>query len=144
MKRSHALLGLSREHHEALVLARRASNADPASQEAGRMREHLLTRWTAQFDPHFALEERELLAALDAAGHPLPADEARAQHAELRRLVQELRAGNLSALGPWGEAMTAHVRFEERILFPLAESALDLTALVETATRPPSSHVPST
>lgn len=144
MRRSDALAGLSREHHEALVLARRAAGADPSSQEASRVREHLLSRWAAQFVPHFATEEREVFPALAAAGHPLPAKQARMEHAELRRLLEQVRVGNLSALRLWGEAMRAHVRFEERTVFPLVESALDLNGLAAAAARPPSRFVPST
>lgn len=144
MKRSDALAGLSREHHEALVLARRAADADPSSQEAARVREHLLSRWAAQFVPHFATEEREVFAALAAAGHPLPAEQARMEHTELRSLLEQVRAGDLSALRPWGEAMRAHVRFEEQTVFPLAESALDLHRLAAAAAPRPSPFVPST
>ncbi len=136
MQRCQALLGLSREHHEALLLARRASATNPASAAALQQREHLLTRWAAQFGPHFALEEEALLPALVEAGHSQPADEALAQHTELRRLVECLRSGELRALPAWGDAMQVHVRFEERVLFPLAEQALDLAALARSMARP--------
>lgn len=129
MKRSPALLTLSREHHEALVLARRAAQADPHSAAARELREHLLVRWPAQFAPHFAAEEQALLPALAAAGHTEPVAQALAQHAQLRDLFERLHSGDLLALAVWGNAMQAHVRFEERELFPLAESVLDLTAL---------------
>ena len=129
MKRSVALLELSREHHEALVLARRASGADPGSEAAREQRTHLLTRWAAQIGPHFALEEEVLLPALVAAGQAGPAAKALAQHTGLRRLLERLRNGDLRALPAWGDAMQAHVHFEERALFPLAERTLDLNAL---------------
>ena len=138
MKRSAALLGLSREHHEALVLARRASGVDPGSEAARDQRTHLLTRWAAQFEPHFALEEAVLLPALVAAGQAGPAAEALAQHTDLRRLLERLRNGDLPALPAWGDAMQAHVHFEERALFPLAERSLDLTALAGLFDRPAS------
>ena len=135
MKRSSPLVGLSREHHEALVLARRAAEAPPCSEAAAGQREHLLRRWHEQFAPHFAIEEEVLLPALVAAGEAGPAAEALAQHTELRRLVERLRGGNLGALPAWGEAMLAHVRFEERALFPLAERTLDLTSLADSMRR---------
>ncbi|MEO7009623.1 MAG: hemerythrin domain-containing protein [Caldimonas sp.] len=144
MKRSPALLGLSREHHEALLLARRASSADPRSAAARGQRTHLLTRWAEQFEPHFALEEEVLLPALAAAGQAGPAAEALAQHTGLRHLMERLREGDLPALPAWGDAMLAHVHFEERALFPLAERSLDLTALAGSLNRttfPPIPHV---
>ena len=138
MKRSAALVPLSREHHEALVLARRAAAALDA-ESAARLVTQLLARWEAQFAPHFACEEQALLPALRAGGHEA-AGVALAQHAELRRLVDRLRRGDLAALPAWGEAMQAHVRFEERTLFPLAESALDLSNLADSLARAAESH----
>jgi hypothetical protein len=131
MKRCQALRGLSREHHEALVLARHASAtaADPGGEGARQQRDHLLLRWDAQFELHFALEEQVLLPALVAAGHTGLASEALAQHAELRCLGKSLESGEPLALAAWGDAMATHVRFEERTLFPLAEIALDFSAL---------------
>ena len=61
MKRSSPLVGLSREHHEALVLARRAAGTPATSETAPGQREHLLRRWDEQFAPHFAIEETVLL-----------------------------------------------------------------------------------
>ena len=135
MKRSSPLLGLSREHHEALVLARRAAGTLPTSETAPHQREHLLGRWYEQFAPHFATEEEVLLPALVAAGEAGPAAEALAQHTELRRLVERLRDGDMAALPAWGEAMLAHVRFEELALFPLAERTLDLYSLADSMSR---------
>lgn len=146
MKRSQALRGLSREHHEALVLARRASATvdDRHSAAARQQRDHLLTRWAVQFEPHFALEEQVLLPALVAAGHGLPAAQAQADHTELRRLIECLRSGELQALAAWGDAMAAHVRFEERTLFPLAERVLNLTVLTDLLERSAPNPAPST
>ena len=129
MKRAAPLTPLSREHHEALVLARRAATADPAGTEAAAQREHLLQRWRVQFEPHFAEEEQALLPALVAAGETEAAARAAAEHAWLRGLVERVRQGDPQALPEWGAAMQAHVRFEERELFPLAERVLDLAAV---------------
>jgi len=135
MKRSPPLVGLSREHHEALVLARRAADTPPTSETARGQREHLLRRWDEQFAPHFRVEEAVLLPALVAAGQAGPAAEALAQHTDLTRLVERVQDGDLTALPAWGEAMLAHVRFEERALFPLAERTLDLTSLADSMSR---------
>lgn len=133
MQRAEALKGLSREHHEALVLARHASATatDPQGTAAQTLRGHLLERWTHQFAPHFALEEQTLLPALAHAGHSEPAAIALAQHAALRALVERLRQGDALALALWGDAMATHVRFEERTLFPLAQTAFDPSALTD-------------
>lgn len=127
MKRAAELMPLSREHHEALVLARRAcepERADPAA-----VRAQVLRRWAEQFEPHFAAEEQVLLPALAAAGAQSEARAALADHERLRILVQGVHAGEPEALHAWGEAMRAHVQWEERHLFPLAERLLDLPGI---------------
>jgi hemerythrin-like domain-containing protein len=138
MKRAHALVPLSREHHEALVLARHAASIDPDGPGASTQRDHVLARWQQQFEPHFDTEERTLLPALEACGHAPAAQRALADHAQLRRLTARLRDGEVAALRPWGEAMQRHVHFEERELFPLAERVLDLDSLAGAMDRPSS------
>jgi iron-sulfur cluster repair protein YtfE (RIC family) len=129
VKRSTELMPLSREHHEALVLARRACEPHRPHADATQLRPHILSRWTEQFAPHFACEERVLFPALRAAGAREAADEARAQHEHIRSVIDRLRDGDLAALPAWGDAMREHVKWEERVLFPLAEQVLDLPAL---------------
>ncbi|MEN9436238.1 MAG: hypothetical protein RIR09_893 [Pseudomonadota bacterium] len=137
MKRAQALQGLSREHHEALVLARHAcaTASDPLGPVAQAQRVHLLERWALQFAPHFALEEQTLLPALQRAGQHEPVATALAQHACLRDLMVRIGQGDLLALVPWGEAMATHVRFEERTLFPLAQSVLEPSELTDVMKR---------
>jgi hemerythrin-like domain-containing protein len=129
MKRAPALIGLSREHHEALVLARRACEPERPQAEPTQLRAHLLQRWAGHFEPHFAAEEEVLLPALEQAGCAEAAAQARSHHARLRALVERLQGGDLACLPEWGAAMREHVQWEERQLFPLAERVLDLDAL---------------
>lgn len=133
MRRAEALKGLSREHHEALVLARHASATatNPHSDTARTQRSHLLERWTQQFEPHFALEEQTLFPALEHAGHTEVVAMALRQHTALRELMARLRQGDALALAPWGNAMDAHVRFEERTVFPLAQEVLEPAELTD-------------
>lgn len=136
MIRASALVPLSREHHEALVLARRACEPQRPGADPSALRERLLQRWPRVFEPHFLVEEQVLLPALEAAGAAAIAASARAQHDHLRRLVARLEAGDLSVLPAWGEAMREHVRWEERELFPQAQALLDLPRLEEALQRP--------
>ena len=132
MKRAEALKGLSREHQEALVLARRAcaNETDPHGADARAQCAHLLECWP-RFAAHFELEELTLLPALDRAGQGESVAVALRQHAELRALVERIRLGDLPALAEWGTAMAEHVRFEERTLFPMAETVIDPSELIE-------------
>jgi len=126
MKRDAALVPLARDHHEALVLARRACKAGAGLDD---LREEVLQCWRDRIAPHFGIEERVLFPALAAAGGQVAVEKALQQHARLRAAVDEVHAGDATALAVWGAAMTEHVRFEDRELFPLAERLLDLGAL---------------
>lgn len=136
MKRATALVPLSREHHDALVFARRAMAAASNMSMAKACRDNVLAMWDTTIASHLQTEEATLLPALIAAGAKDAATTAQTHHDELRRLTRCLREGDLSAIGPWGEAMRDHVHFEERELFPLAQRLLDLPGLTSGLERP--------
>lgn len=129
MKRAAALVPLSREHHEALVLARRACEPWRVESEPAALCAKVLRRWDALIAAHLAREETHLLPALHEAGEHAAAAEALRQHGVLREAIDLLRDGDLAALPAWGDAMREHVKWEERELFPLAERVLDLARL---------------
>ena len=135
MKRQAALIPLSREHHDALSYARQAVAASQG-QHADTVRLRTLALWDSSIAAHLATEEASLLPALAAAGAGDEAARAFAQHQQLRQLMARLRDGEPDALAEWGEAMREHVRYEERVLFPLAQRLLDLDALANTLNRP--------
>jgi len=70
-----------------------------------------------------------LFPALAAAGGQIAVEQALRQHAKLRASIDVLHDDDATALAAWGAAMTEHVRFEDRELFPLAERLLDVGAL---------------
>lgn len=125
MIRHPSLLTLSREHHRALVLAKRAAQAACGDREAQQtMCAHVAVTFAAELEPHFCGEERDLPPLLsDAAGQPLLSRFA-ADHAALRRLAGELAEGRGELLAEFADLLAAHVRFEERELFPAIEQAL--------------------
>jgi len=122
MKRSPALTPLSHDHHVALAHALRLRRAGPAN----------LTGTVAVFLAfllgegcrHFAQEESVLLPVLDgdaaAAGERLCAEHARIL-CEAEALGERPTVPAAHALG---QLLAAHVRFEERELFPLLERRL--------------------
>lgn len=132
MKRASELIPLSREHHEALVLARHAC----AGAEPDRVRDQVLRRWSQQIEAHFEAEERVLLPALLQAGAVDVVGIAARQHAQLRGYVERLRDGDLAALPLWGDAMRRHVQFEEREVFALAQELVELRPLARGLARP--------
>lgn len=136
MKRSAALAPLSRDHHQGLVVAQRLRRADADGLPAAR--QAFLEFWAAEGRRHFREEEEILLPAFARHG---PADHetvARVlcEHVDLRRRAADLAAEpgpGLAEAHELGARFTAHIRHEERVLFPLIEAALpeaELAALV--------------
>lgn len=118
MKRDPRLHALSRDHHHALVLARRASRGDI---DAETMR----ASFDAELAPHFAVEERVLLPALrEAGGATLAlAERTLSDHEAMRAAVARGDVAELARL------LEAHVRFEEREVFPACEALLPSSVL---------------
>ena len=126
MKRSAALAALAREHHEALVMARRLQRG---TADDTALREAFLRAWHELLVPHFAIEERRLLPALEAAGEAGLAARTLAEHARLRVLMADIDAGKPDAMASFGALLNAHIRFEERELFVRAEAIFDEASL---------------
>lgn len=120
MKRSPALMAFSREHHTALVWAKRAQREGFIASET------LMTQLVAVFDgelePHFVAEETNLLPFLQQHGqHDLVA-RTLTEHRILRDEIERIRGGHVEAVASFGKALETHVRFEERLLFVAAET----------------------
>jgi hemerythrin-like domain-containing protein len=127
MQRDRNLVRLSRDHHTGLVLAKRAREL--ATNDATERRAawtQMQARFADELEPHFQLEERGLLPALRAAGEDVLVDRTLTEHAELRRLIA---SADPSAPKRFGEALTAHIRFEEADLFETAQRVLPADVL---------------
>lgn len=135
MKRANALADLSREHHTALVWASRAVRVASADgHAAAEVMSALIAVFERELEPHFKIEEAGLLPALHEAGEVALVERTLAEHRQLRATMLRIRDGEAAALAVFGKALQAHVRFEERELFPLAEQRLAparLAALIE-------------
>lgn len=124
MPRSGALLSLSREHHSSLVLARAIRQAAESSDSAALpvMMQRIEEHWRAVLCEHFAREEQLLRLAADAVDAE-STERILAEHAELHSLVCGPCELDLPArLRRFGELLAAHVRYEERVLFPQLQS----------------------
>jgi hemerythrin-like domain-containing protein len=148
VKRHPGLVSLSHDHHHGLVAARRlrraADHREPPARAAA-VREFLVgfSRDTLR---HFDEEERvafPLLARYAGPEEPLLV-RAQEDHIELQaltaRLAQDLDAGVAPAglMRSLAGRLQAHIRLEERELFPLLEqaaSAHELRALAADAAR---------
>lgn len=130
MKRCTSLAWLSRQHHTALVLAKRAQRIGTDNTEATcQFMAHAVETFERELEPHFRVEEDALLPLLTIVGESERVRRTLAEHEELRRLVNRLRAQDATSLRLFGAALETHVRFEERELFAVAESILAPEAL---------------
>ena len=124
MPRTGALLSLSREHHSSLVLARAVRQAVESGDSTAFlvMMQRIEEHWRTVLCEHFAREEQLLRLAADAVDAE-SIDRILAEHAELRGLACGPCELDLPArLHRFGELLAAHVRYEERVLFPQLQS----------------------
>jgi hemerythrin-like domain-containing protein len=128
MNRHEALERLSRDHHQALFQAMRLKRA--VADDAGSVAADFLDFWFGVGHLHFRAEEEVLLPAYSAYAEASREEVVRVlvDHVEIRRLAHELGASKEGPppdrLHELGERLDAHVRYEERVLLPLIESAL--------------------
>jgi hemerythrin-like domain-containing protein len=130
VKRHPALIPLSHDHHDALVAARRlrraADGAEPAAAAAA-----FLAFFVAEAVGHFRQEEELLFPqTVDREETQSLVVEALLQHQRLHGLVAELATDlatgstRPAVMRDLGQLLEAHVRLEERQLFPLIEELL--------------------
>jgi hypothetical protein len=137
MKRDKALVDLSHDHHDALYRAMRMQRA--SADDLPGVRDDVLTFWIGHGAKHFRIEEELLLPAFAAVGDPT--DDAvvavLTDHVWIRERMARLAAGELDLAGvhELGERLAAHVRHEERVLFPLIERTLGPDALTSLGRR---------
>ena len=126
MKRSTALQPLSREHHTALTLAKACERAAQSRDEGlvAKTCQRVIRAFSAELEPHFQVEEQSLLPLLRSAETQSLVQRTLADHQQLRALLDDLRRNDREALGSFGKGLSAHVRFEERELFPVIENLL--------------------
>lgn len=130
MKRHEALKPLSREHHGALLLAQVLRNDVPDYKGMPSLvadkAAYALETFRNTLQPHF-IKEEQVLAKLKNCSAELDKmiDEIRNEHmvltASFLSLAEAIPAEKI--LHELGEKLIAHVRKEERVLFPLIETS---------------------
>ena len=137
MKRSEALIPLSHDHHHALFVAKLLRDAKTEDKEPDEAAAAFRAFWIEEGREHFRIEEEILLPSSGLGGPSSDPDVARMldDHLEIRRMAESVLTGDAdpSSLFTLGERLTAHVRFEERDLFPRIERELEPARLEELA-----------
>jgi hypothetical protein len=126
MKRSLTLQPLSREHHTALTLAKACERASRSGDETlvSQTCQRAIMAFQNELEPHFQFEEISLLPLLHGPATQPLVERALADHQQLRGLRDALGQNDTQALDSFGKCLSAHVRFEERELFPVLENLL--------------------
>lgn len=139
MKRSPALIELSREHHQALrlALAARRAAVSGADEEVAALAQQVRALMASELEQHFCREEADLLPLLAAAGHAELVSRTLAEHRLLRQSAAALVSPQRGLLLAFAELLQAHVRFEERELFEVGERLAPSPDRVAAAAAPP-------
>jgi hypothetical protein len=126
MKRGPTLQPLSREHHTALTLAKACERAAKSADVVlvSQTCQRAIRAYANELEPHFQFEEVSLLPLLLSTETKPLVERTLADHQLLRGLLDALRHNDAVALDCFGKCLSAHVRFEERELFPVLEGLL--------------------
>lgn len=137
MKRHPSLAHLSRDHHPALILAQLLKRTAPdykglPHSTAGKL-EYALRFYDKDLVGHFEREE-EMMNILTGIDPELDEKmrQIKAEHVLIHSLFSSLSTEEdaASALGTLGHTLEAHIRSEERELFPLIENCCDENKLL--------------
>lgn len=119
LKRVKELQSLSREHHHGLLLCWKIRSGFAKNVSPLRIKNYTDWFYMKYLLPHFELEEEHVFPILKK-DHEL-VRKALVDHRRLRRLFNQSINIELN-LGLIEEELEAHIRFEERILFPEIQS----------------------
>lgn len=133
MKRHPSLAPLSRDHHRALVEAKRLRSVAPDATDNARLAlgKRLLDFCRSELEPHFQEEEVALLPlfARFVKRNDAELTETLLQHVAIRAGVSEVAeqiekgsAPQVELLARIGDLLREHVRYEETKLFPAVET----------------------
>jgi hemerythrin-like domain-containing protein len=86
--------------------------------------QRVIRAYANELELHFQFEEVSLLPLLHSTETQPLVERALADHQQLRGLINALRQNDAEALDNFGKCLSAHVRFEERELFPVLENLL--------------------
>ncbi|RBL91696.1 hemerythrin domain-containing protein [Chitinophaga flava] len=131
MKRSPALVPLSKDHHHGLLQCWKIRYGLSHHIPLERISAYVLFSFDNELEDHFQLEEHFVFTLLPD-DHPMRVRAVR-QHATLRSIVERLQHARLDGnlLHGFADELDDHIRFEEREMFPYIEKISTEEALSE-------------
>lgn len=133
MNRELRLRGLSSDHHRSLVLVRHIRDTLSQGGSESDLCAHVAGHYDAELEPHFRAEEELLLPELTSESTRALAERTLSEHRLLRSQIAAGVSGRLDALRALADTLEAHVRFEERELYPACEVAVPEKVLDQVA-----------
>lgn len=137
MNRELRLQGLSSDHHHSLILVNHIRQALAHGGSELELCAHVAAHYEKDLEPHFRVEEQLLLPELSNDSVRDLASRTLAEHRLLRSQIAASMSGQLDALRALADTLEAHVRFEERELYPACQVAVPEQVLDEVARRVP-------
>ena len=115
LKRDPRIQPISREHHHTLLLCWKIRKGISKNIEIERIKKYADWFFATHIVPHFEIEEEYIFPVLGMDSELVK--KALSEHRRLKRLFSEKENVSIS-LSLIEEELDAHIRFEERVLFP--------------------------
>ena len=141
LKRHPALVPLSHDHHHGLSLCFKIRTGLKKDVETERVRNYVIDFFDRHLKKHFSEEEEVLLKWLDKNNEKRI--ETENQHKSIYKLKEELEDNNKNhrnLLEIFEKELNAHIRFEERDLFPYLQEKFSSEQLSDIAKQLEESH----
>jgi iron-sulfur cluster repair protein YtfE (RIC family) len=126
LKRDPALQHLSHDHHHGLLLCWKIRQGFKLGIEPSRMKMYSQWFWENYLEAHFEEEEKVIFPILSEED-PL-IKQALSEHKRLRKLFSTWEDSE-KTLGQIEEELERHIRFEERMLFPVIQEKASVEQL---------------
>ena len=140
MKRINQLHPLSKEHHLSLVLAQKAIKASRSNntETISILCQKIINEYLDVWKVHFQIEEESIFQVLLERYNGTNSDsqqdekevvhlckQLQQEHLTMNHYYEQMKSGNYTLLGKFGELLKQHTRTEERQLFPVLDNFLN-------------------
>lgn len=134
MKRHESIIPLSRDHHHALLFCWKLKQGIQKSVQPDRLSAYTKYFFEQYLHPHFRLEEQVLFSKSQDQLCTQAIDE----HQQLEQIVSIIKQHHrIQDIATLVLQLEAHIRFEERVLFPHLEQILSSATLLQIAAEMP-------
>jgi hemerythrin-like domain-containing protein len=130
IKRSQELVPLSKEHHEGLLLGWKIKQGLRNGTDINLISKYIQWFWENELEQHFRKEEEVLAPHLPAENELV--QQMFREHEEIEALIHiNAMIVDEDIFAQLADSLQAHIRFEERVLFPFAEKNIPQAQLEE-------------